>query len=622
MGSGKKNKKGLHFSTQQKQRGTFQSNRQYNNQSSNSKGTGRTASDSGTAGWAKAPYNFVPLNTQVVPCPHNKLDNPDFGNTYDPGLETGYIECELETVTPLFIGQEQNRDAKGRSTEPLQFFSIDGMPRIPGSSLRGMVRNLVEIVSWSKFTGINAKRKLYFREVADSNSSLGNHYRELLQKGQVRSGVLKQRRRKYFIQPSNPVNGDTIFVVSDKVAKTIGFDGEFEFREVYFLPTKRGRRGFPRVTQLSNEDKSGYVKGLIVASGNFKGKKNHWIISMPQNGKELEIPEDVVNDYRLDKSRNPKADLLERLKKCGSNGVPCFYIQDNEEKIVAFGHTYYFRIPYRHPIGAHIPKALVDPKIIDIPEALFGKETKFATRVFFEDARLSEKKTDIFTVIGMPRLESPKPTSYQLYLEQLSNSKEELRHWDHDKAHLRGFKLYWHKRVDAQSLRDVSEHEAHFKVQAIKPGVKFRFRIRFENLDPIELGALLFVLNPPDNLRHKLGMGKPVGLGSVKISTKLVVSNRLERYSKLFDGTTWNLSEKQTDPHVYIAKFERYVLECIGATETSLWEHPRMRSLHIMLDWKNTTMPNWAERTAYMKRGQFKKQVLPTPENVVKMLIN
>ena len=564
---------------------------------------------------AKAPYNFVPLNHKVVPCPHQELNNTSFGDAYHDDFVTGHIDCELETVTPLFIGQEQERDAQGRSTESLPFFNIDGNPMVPGSSLRGMVRTLVEIVSWGKFTGINSKRKLYFRDVADPNSSLGKLYHKLLQKGEVRSGLLKKRRRSYIIEPSHPVTGGTIFTVDEETAKSVGFEGPFKFMEVYFLPEKHDKPGFPRVRNLSKMSKPGYVKGFLVASGDFPKKKNHWIITAPKNGQEVDIPEDVVNNYRWDKSRKVEADLFDQLKR--HTEVPCFYIQDHEGNVTAFGHTLYFRMPYQNSVGEHVPAKLVDSEIIDIPEALFGKETRFATRLFFEDARLSEEKNNIFTLVGLPRLESPKPTSYQLYLEQDSKFKGQLKHWDDREALLRGYKLYWHK--DLKEPIQGTEQGVNIEVQALKPGVKLKFRIRFENLSPVELGAVLFVLNLPDGLLHKLGMGKPVGLGSVKIKPKLMITNRKERYSKLFDGQSWNLSEEQVELQEYIFKFEQYVLRNINSKEASLWDHSRMRALYLMLDWTNTKIgtEEWIKATEYMGVGKFKKQVLPTPEEVV-----
>ena len=40
--------------------------------------------------------------------------------------------------------------------------------------------------------------------------------------------------------------------------------------------------------------------------------------------------------------------------------------------------------------------------------------------------------------------------------------------------------------------------------------------VDFDNLSPRELGLLLYALKPAEGFRHKLGMGKPIGLGGVR----------------------------------------------------------------------------------------------------------
>lgn len=42
--------------------------------------------------------------------------------------------------------------------------------------------------------------------------------------------------------------------------------------------------------------------------------------------------------------------------------------------------------------------------------------------------------------------------------------------------------------------------------------------MEFENLAPLELGALLYALELEEGMAHRLGYGKPFGLGSVVLS--------------------------------------------------------------------------------------------------------
>ena len=68
-------------------------------------------------------------------------------------------------------------------------------------------------------------------------------------------------------------------------------------------------------------------------------------------------------------------------------------------------------------------------------------------------------------------------------------------------------------------------------VRPLKPELQFHFHVDFENLTEDELSLLLFALRPTEEFRHRLGYGKPLGLGSVKISPACVLLvDREERY--------------------------------------------------------------------------------------------
>ena len=52
----------------------------------------------------------------------------------------------------------------------------------------------------------------------------------------------------------------------------------------------------------------------------------------------------------------------------------------------------------------------------------------------------------------------------------------------------------------------------------VKQDVSFTARIDVTNLSEVELGALLYLLTFPENYFHRLGGGKPLGFGSVRVS--------------------------------------------------------------------------------------------------------
>lgn len=66
----------------------------------------------------------------------------------------------------------------------------------------------------------------------------------------------------------------------------------------------------------------------------------------------------------------------------------------------------------------------------------------------------------------------------------------------------------------------------------LRHGITFDFHIDFDNLTDHELNILCFALRPSLRFRHKIGLGKALGLGSIKIDvTGLTLIDRAARYS-------------------------------------------------------------------------------------------
>ena len=205
--------------------------------------TQRRRDRDGNEFWAHAPYNFVPLPERVVTVDANAIPGHDVYTEH-----TGYIDCILETRSPLYTRcalrpeffkdwadriQEMMRN-DGARKEYSQCFHLDDAetPAIPGSSLRGMVRALVEIAGYGKMQGV-ADELLVYRAVGDS-SSLGQHYRcQLLGQNkaqqpdthidypslQLRGGYLVRHSGGWAIQPAREIAGET----SSSGQKTRGF---------------------------------------------------------------------------------------------------------------------------------------------------------------------------------------------------------------------------------------------------------------------------------------------------------------------------------------------------------------------------------------------------------------
>lgn len=649
--------------------------------------------------FSTAPYNFIPLNEKVVEAP----EVPDF-DRYHKDRHTGYIEVEIEALTPLYIRDtltpEEYRAKieleKQNSTHPKtyinpDFFSPGGLIRIPGSSLRGMIRTLVEIVSYGKFEVFEKERKYHFRSFADKSLDLREQYSAVMiasdHRGyypKVKAGYLFKRGLDYYIKPAKKINDVQFFRIEEKDAISCGVikepmkifshyscpyhknirqenDGtcpecgrnlikkyednkkyEVGYKKIKFVPAKPQTHNhsveyyYAKVTKVwdFNDQKAdpSAIEGTLVLSGWVGGKKEgkhlHWIIGPEDNSAmELKIEKLVIDDYRNDASRHKDCDLLRHFRGNKNNvKVPCFYIELNG-KVISFGHTGMFRLAYKKQLKEFLPADLRDFNGIDLATAIFGNEKEFASRIFVEDAFLEGESKEALLDTDTPKiLSNPKPTTFQHYLEQdlskLSlNDKGNIRGLNtyNSDTLLRGYKLYWHKKTSEwieTDKKNIAKHRTQYtKITPVKESTVFKGRIRFENLSDVELGALLFVLDLPDGLAHKLGMGKPLGLGSVRIKTRLYLSDREKRYKELF--CEWDsLNHEESNIGKYKKAFENYVLSSLKEKADSLWDLDRMKELRIMLNFDKKPEDI---KTKYMDLNEFReRKVLPKPSEIVK----
>lgn len=156
-------------------------------------------------------------------------------------------------------------------------------------------------------------------------------------------------------------------------------------------------------------------------------------------------------------------------------------------------------------------------------------------------------------------LASPKPPSPALYFKKKDGigyiPKAALSKKSHEPQ---GRKYYLH-RYDKEGLpwkslvTDPKLNNQKNRVTPLKERRQFFFHIDFDNLTEWELGLLCFAAQPFPTFHHKIGMGKPIGLGTVKIEpVGLFCIDRQQRYTSngLFAGRyhqAW-LSDKETAP--------------------------------------------------------------------------
>ena len=537
---------------------------------------------------ARAPYNFVPLNKKVL------VSNGITNYSKFEGL-SGFIDIQIEAKSPLFIRGASNL-----------FVNNDGQPYIPGSSLRGMVRNMVNITSFGKLKQFNNRTLFRRSNLTEDGTS-------------VFPGFMQYTNGKYIIIKASAIQSNSIAIPYsykfDILKKECKFSvGEFQHQCRVWHFTKQ-----TDLIVVSDDAIDGYESDDTRGEGTI----------------------DILRSLKTGKIVDGKENPIGNVKIPSKIGVPVFYREDGIQAI-SFGHAKYHRIPYTHSIGDHIIQEKKSEP--DFSESIFGT-LDFPSKVFFEDCNLIGDPMYDLDSPKIPKvLSSPKPTTYQHYLEQPNPSNK--KKWSDENAQIRGYKNYWHRQttseVNGQNTwveTGVVSNSNPEPINPISENSIFKGRIRFESLTNEELGALVFALDLPSGCCHKIGMGKPLGLGSVLISiNKLSRIDRNKRYKTLINTGKWEVGVINETPNINSIKnnFAKYlcsqlpeVLFDITKGYMSLWDNDRLMKLREMLTFDHNldhTMVNWRNRTRYMENGagnhgvnEFRhRPILPTPDIVVK----
>lgn len=579
-------------------------NNSYGNSGARSNGNSRYPSTP-----ASASYNFVRLPSHVIPAEF--YDGNFEGVTKDVmdayrdhvtqmGTHTGYIDLTITTETPLFIGGP----SKQEDTTPLEFYGGQNNPTIPGSSLKGMVKEIFKIVTASSFrpyqrgTGLGdfEDRYLYFRDIASAIKPLKEYYASRMM-NPIKNGAglsTPKATPGFIIQTAN-----NEYYAVPSVAKKIYYEAEKELV---------AKQRTPSIDWTHT-----YVN---VHVGAMRSKRTFMRITKPCNfDKRIPIPQSCIESYADDKNRGT-LDLLD--KKTGKSGeaakeythstdvkfvVPC-YFTEKDGVVEHFGHGRYYRIAYDLKISDHLPNSLERHNNgVDLCDSVFGYGDNWAGRVSFSDAHVQGTLKMCPSDYPHP-LMGPNPTSFQLYLNQDVDDHNTYNHWGHEHASLRGYKMYWHQPLEKAKnwTRTVEEKEIKGtrKIRPVDRGVTFTSRIHFERLSDVELGALLMSLNLDKysggqrRTYYKLGMGKSIGFGSIKLNTEVTIFDNNSRYAALFENDAWNTGKSTTKSEEYVKAFTTYRDDVLGADKPAY--NAMLDDLYMMMDWNIANGPNAAKK--------------------------
>lgn len=541
----------------------------------------------------KSPFNFVPVNSQVF--------SPDWANEISQDIPfsdgvSGTIDLTITAESPIYIhnGQlhkedKENKD-KSKDTKDKKDYSFSHVTTakgnryfIPGTSIKGEVRNILEIMSYGKMCvdeGAQfARRDLHNKYV----------YPLMDVQRQEHCGWLRRKGEDYEIEDCGRfwrISHDEIdrFLGSPMMRRNFSksmvrkledeqktadykyhlIEDKNLFKEHTFESIGKNRMD-DTLVKISEE---GSLRGTIV----FTGQPSLWTEPLKKNkGKYYEfvfperkqcvrnISREDFDHYAFIYKDSTEWSRIKRLldeSEHGGRGVPVFFLPKSNDSVEHFGMAYLYKMPYDRSVFKSLPKDHQNKNKRDLAECIFGytdKQDALKGRVQFGHAFVP----DGVQVKPLPRIRlvlgSPKASYYPLYISQNGKDGITSSYNTYDQGTPSGWKHYY-VRKDTNSVRKTNQDKVDTYMEPLDKGAKFHSTVTFHNLRPVELGALLSALTFHDTpqCRHQLGMAKAYGYGKCRYDVNLSV-------------TASSRVGQPKDAEYFMARFEDYMSRHVAA---------------------------------------------------------
>lgn len=555
---------------------------------------------------------------------------------------TGEIGLEIEAITPLFVGakQEDVKDDRNDAGKRKHWLTLGKTRAIQGSAIKGAMRSVLQIATFGRFGTRIDDRRLSMRDLhnhEDYVRHLTDMFRPL-----SRAGWLTPSRRGWSLQPckwSLVRQTDLEKLRSGKVDLGRSQSAQSKYDQwgwnrldINFDPLPEDTEGayakgrlLSRVARLGN----GSTSGRIVFTGqpqnrsSRKAKASDFIF-YGDDGPARLIHEHTQRDFEQihrDATGEPNAEWKMWLSKAlEGQSVPVFWLENDDGSIRALGLAMMFRLPLAKSLReaakqngeedwdmADLIFGRLDDRTLSDDDQKGGLDLK--GRASFshflqqcktplmpeQEAVLLAPKYGFYPAnIRQQNIAPGSPAAIHTYRESAKGQPRKLYTTLQDpKAELRG-----PSRFVASRSFEIPSPEPHkgkinrkivTRIRPVKSGARFRGSLRIFNLDPRELGALLWILtwggdkeggvgSSPSHA-HMVGAGKSFGLGACRITIRLEATELMQ--------------VSDTDPYSSLAgqATERLLADCLAQfrdhmkREVDGWEHsPQVKELLTLAD--------------------------------------
>ena len=620
-----------------------------------------------------APYNFVPFYNDVV-----GVDEAAMGvhGVISDELLTGEISYQLKAETPIFIGDgHKNRD--GSSDEHF-FRNEKGELAIPGSSVRGLIRNNAQILGLSGFDQDIDDYHLMYREVAGGgkkqevrdfyNNKLGlpDSQNSVAVLQNVRAGYIVKEGSEYRIYKTEVDKIDSelgemnYYVINErKVSEDSDYKKNYPYFEKHPESTQNIlEEGFERTKDANGtvyykgEDNPSYRPGYASVSYTIKDLKN--VIQVGDPG--VYEKEGVLLGTGLMPKKKvqyiiPKIDKSKEYITISNSDIKAFEIDFNKRMnaLKGFGDPQFFNLPKEGEVKPvfyiELSKNMHEENEENSSRLYFGFTPRL--RLFYDYTIKDGYHQNVqefdyaMSLFGMTRQQCSykSKTSFSdavvcsdsvetkekkvilaepkptSYMDYLQQG-DKLTTYNSDQFELRGIKQYWLRDKTISGENTGKNEKVCSSIRPLDKGVCFAGKVRFENLTKAELGLLLWSIRLKKSSRMNMGKGKAYGFGAVSVK-ELTVSCRNNTKAYNLNGL------------LDFSPFESFdVEELIQAYKDEMNAHipngniDRLPHIQTFFNMKNAEYMPEEEKIRYMslakKEYQSRQKALPQVDEILK----
>ncbi len=478
-----------------------------------------------------APYNFVPLSDKVF--------FPDWADKISHDIpfedgEDGIITLTIENKTPLFTKD-------GKANEWSSHIVDDKGNKhyfIPGTTLKGCFRSVMEILSFSKMNHFNNDS---FGYRSFTTQIKGVNYSSDIKKAKCCGWLYKDGDNYYIRECSKGIQKITHRQLKLKFPDfNRGADhqtAEIKQKSLCdgnpLYPTLTAREG--EITYQENKVEKIVPEGEyhIVCTGFIKNKRIEYLFSTETAEQILKVSRDVFISFDSVHSHSPyyggqngKDGFLKCRLKTGSS-IPVFFEKDNGI-VKTIGITRMYRYPFKNSVRDGITntsKEHSNNDKMDLCECIFGyisKQKQYKGRVHIGNAFCQDTILDNDCEIKEGVFGQPRASYYPLYLKQSANS---VTNYSSPNATIAGRKRYRITKDFVTLPISVGNGNENMLVRfrPLPANNKFICKIIVHNLKKSEIGALLSAIsfNKTEGTYHNIGLAKSYGYGTISCQANL-----------------------------------------------------------------------------------------------------